>query len=66
MSARAFTNPNVGKQVRIKQKGREVSLVFECSTRRKADDLFANLLTQLEAGALNLTLMGKPTSITEE
>jgi hypothetical protein len=66
MSARSFTNPNVGKEVRIEQYGREVHLIFKASSEDKADKLVNDLLAQLKSGALNLTLMGKPTSVTEE
>lgn len=62
---RAFTNPDVGKEVRIEQYGREVRLIIVAGTTAKADALVENLLTQLKAGALNLTLMGKPSSVTE-
>lgn len=66
MSDRAFSNPNVGKEVRIEQIGREVHLIFVADNHYKADKLVDNLLGQLKAGALNLTLMGKPTSIQDE
>lgn len=66
MSARGFTNANYGKQVRIEQYGREVHLIFVASSDAKANDLVENILTQLKAGALNLTLMGKPTAVIEE
>ncbi|MGD9613794.1 MAG: hypothetical protein AB7H90_01205 [Alphaproteobacteria bacterium] len=66
MSDRAFTNPDFGKEVRIEQVGREVHLIFVAGNQYKANKLVENLLAQLKAGALNITLMGKPTSITEE
>jgi hypothetical protein len=66
MTARAFTNPNVGKEVRIEQYGREVHLIFVAESRAKSDQLVENLLAQLKNGALNLTLMGKATGVTEE
>jgi hypothetical protein len=62
---RQFSNPNVGKEVRIEQYGNEVHLIFVASTRAKSDALVENLLTQLKAGALNLTLMGKPSAAVE-
>lgn len=65
MADRQFTNPDVGKEVRIEQSGTEVHLIFCAGNRYKADKLFENLLGQLKSGALNLTLMGKPTSIKE-
>jgi hypothetical protein len=49
MSDRAFTNPNVGKEVRVEQNGREVRLIFVADNRYKADKLFQNLLGQLSA-----------------
>lgn len=63
MSARGFTNPNFGKQVRVEQWGREVHLIFIGETEAKASDLVDNILTQLKAGAINITMMGKPTKI---
>ena len=65
MSARGFTNPNVGKEVRIEQYGREVRLIFVADTQAKSDALVETLLTQLKQGALNLTMMGKPTDVKE-
>lgn len=63
MSDRSFTNPNVGNEVRVEQEGNEVRLIFVASNRMKADQLARNILDQLKAGALNMTLMGKPTKI---
>ncbi len=63
MSDRLFTDPAVGKKVRIEQDGLEVRLVFVASNRAKADQLARNILAQLKEGALNITLMGKPTKI---
>lgn len=60
-----FSHPNAGREVRVKQHGRVVQLEFVCSTRAIADTMRADLLRQLKAGALNVTLMGKPASITE-
>lgn len=65
MSARQFTNPNVGREVRIEQFGREVRLIFVAGTQAKSDALVNELLRQLKSGALTMTLMGKPTSIEE-
>jgi hypothetical protein len=62
---RPFSHPNFGRQVRVEQDGREVRLVFVAATERQADDMAKTLLGQLEAGGLNLTLMGHPTSIEE-
>jgi len=60
-----FTHPNFGKEVRIEQFGNEVHLIFKAATSRQADSLVDELLRQLESGRLNLTLIGKPTSIQE-
>jgi hypothetical protein len=60
---RAFTHPNFGKEVRIEQYGMDVHLVFVANTMQQSNDMCDELLRQLESGALNLTLMGKPTSI---
>lgn len=66
MSARGFTNPNFGKEVRVEQWGREVHLIFVGETEAKAGALVDNILGQLKAGAINITMMGKPTSIIDE
>ncbi len=66
MTDRGFTHPSVGHEVRIEQYGKEVRLIFSCSTQQKSDQLCEDLLTQLKGGALNLTLMGKPTSVCED
>jgi hypothetical protein len=66
VSAQAFSNPDFGKEVRVEQWGCEVRLIFVAANEAKADALVANLLDQLNAGGLNLTLMGRPTSVTEE
>jgi hypothetical protein len=64
--ARSFTNPSVGREVRIEQYGREVHLIFVASTQAKSDALVENILKQLKDGALNLTMMGKPSNVTED
>lgn len=61
-----FTHPNFGKEVRVEVRGREVRLIFVAANARAADNMADTLLHQLKAGALNITLMGKPTSVTEE
>jgi hypothetical protein len=66
MSGQAFTNADYGKQVRIEQYGREVHLIFVASSDDKANSLVENILSQLKAGAINITLMGKPTAVIEE
>jgi hypothetical protein len=62
MSDRQFTHPNFGHEVRIEQYGRAVHLIFVAGTTAQADSFIDMLLEQLQAGALNLTLMGNPTS----
>lgn len=63
---RGFSHPNLGREARIEQYDREVHLIFVCGTRAQSDDLVETLLSQMKAGALNLTLFGKPTSIIED
>jgi hypothetical protein len=65
MSARGFTNPDFGKEVRVEQHGREVRLIFVAANEAKADALVENILGQLKAGAINITMMGQPTKVTE-
>ena len=65
MSDRQFTNPSVGSEVRVEQYGKEVRLIFVASSLAKADALADNILEQLASGSLNITLFGRPTSITE-
>ena len=65
MTDRGFTHPNFGKEARIEQYGREVHLIFVAGTDAQADSLVETLLAQLKAGALNLTMMGKATSVKE-
>lgn len=62
---RGFTHPSFGKEARIEQCGREVHLIFVAGTESQADSLVAELLRQLKAGALNLTIMGRPVSIVQ-
>ena len=66
MSARGFTHPNFGSEVRVEQAGREVRLIFVSGTEEKADGMVETLLSQLKAGGLHITLMGKPTGVKEE
>jgi hypothetical protein len=61
--ARPFSHPNLGNEVRVEQIGKEVSLTFVCGTFESANGLADDLLRQLKEGALNITLMGKPTSV---
>jgi hypothetical protein len=63
MSGQAFTHPHFGREARLEQFGKEVRLTFTAGTEAQADSLFDTIGRQLEAGALNLTMMGKPSSI---
>lgn len=63
--AQAFSNPDFGNEVRVEQFGREVRLTFVAGNTAKADALVETLLSQLKAGALNLTMMGTPTSVVD-
>jgi hypothetical protein len=65
MSAQGFTHPHFGSEVRIEQYDREVHLVFVAGSPAQSASLVEMLLSQLKDGALNLTLMGKPTGIEE-
>lgn len=65
MTDRGFTHPNFGKQVRVEVWGKEVRLVFTAGTLDQANDFAEHLVAQLTTGAINLTLMGKPTSVEE-
>jgi hypothetical protein len=66
MVARTFTNPDYGNECRVEVMDNEVALVFVAASNAKADALAENILGQLKKGAINITLMGKPTKITEE
>ena len=66
MSARAFTHPDFGKQVRVEVYGSEVRLTFVAKTNAQANGFADTILDQLKAGGLHLTLMGKPTSVVDE
>ena len=65
MTDRGFTHPNFGKQARIEQYGKEVRLIFVADTQAQSDGMCEALLTQMKTGALNITLMGKPTTVEE-
>jgi len=66
MSDRQFTHPNFGNQARVELADREVRLVFVARNSNAAESLADNLVAQLRNGALNITLMGKPTSVVED
>lgn len=65
MSDRGFTHPNFGSQARVEVWGKEVRLIFVAGSASKAEDLAESIVQQLKAGALNITMMGKPTSVEE-
>ncbi len=57
------THPNFGRELRIEQYGNEVHLIFVAGSRQQSNSLVDELMRQLKAGALNLSIMGKPTSV---
>jgi hypothetical protein len=63
--AQGFTHPNFGNQARVEVWGKEVRLIFVASTTAQADDFAETIVSQLKTGAINITLMGKPTSVKE-
>jgi hypothetical protein len=63
---RQFTHPNFGKQARVELWGKEVRLIFVANSADQAEDFAENIVNQLKAGAINITMMGKPTSVVEE
>lgn len=65
MSDRGFTHPNFGNQARVEVWGNEVRLIFVAGNASKANSLAESIVSQLKSGAINLTLMGKPTSVEE-
>jgi hypothetical protein len=65
MTDRGFTHPNFGKEARVEVYGKEVCLIFVADTPRQAESLAESIVNQMQAGALNITLMGKPTSVEE-
>ena len=66
MTDRGFTHPNFGREARVEVYGREVRLTFVAGTNAQANSLADTIVSQMKTGALNITLMGKPTSIVEE
>jgi len=61
-----FTNADYGSEARVELHGREVRIIFVASSVAKAEAFADRCLEQMKGGGLNLTLMGKPTSIVEE
>jgi hypothetical protein len=66
MTDRQFTHPNFGNQARVEVWGKEVRLIFVAANQSKAEDMATYLVDQLKSGSLNITVMGKPTSVVEE
>jgi hypothetical protein len=66
MTDRGFTHPNFGNQVDVEVKGCEVRLIFTASNSAKANSLAEMIVGQLKSGAINLTLMGRPTSVQQD
>ena len=66
MTDRQFTHPNVGHTVRVEICGNEVRLIFVCKSVDAAEDVAESILRQLAQGVVNITMMGKPTSVVEE
>jgi hypothetical protein len=62
---RTFTNPDYGNECRVEVYENEVALVFVAASNEKADALADNILGQLKSGAINISLIGKPTGITK-
>jgi hypothetical protein len=60
-----FTHPNFGKMARVELCGREVRLVFVADNIVEASNLAGYLVGKLKDGAVNITLMGRPTSVEE-
>ncbi|HQR14191.1 MAG TPA: hypothetical protein PLZ37_06480 [Nitrospira sp.] len=65
MADRGFSHANFGTQARIEQRGKEVRLIFVAGTHAQAASLCDSILEQMKAGAINITMMGKPTSVEE-
>ena len=63
MTDRQFTHPNFGNEARVEWNDREVHLIFVAGSRDKAESLAMSILDQLQAGAINITLMGQPTKV---
>jgi len=66
MTDRQFTHPDIGNAARVEVWGNEVRLIFVCRSEAAAEDVAESILRQLAQGAVNITMMGKPTSIVEE
>ena len=63
---RGFTHPNFGNEVHVELIGREVRLIFVAGTAEQAEDLAEAIVSQLESGTATITMVGQPTSMTEQ
>jgi hypothetical protein len=63
---RQFSHPNFGHEARVELNGCEVRLIFVASDRVRAESMALSLLDQLQAGALNITLTGRPKTVIED
>ena len=63
MTDRQFTHPNFGNEARVEWNDREVHLIFVAGNAEKAESLAMSILDQLKAGAINITMMGRPTKV---
>jgi len=66
MTDRQFTHPHFGSEARVEVHGREVRLIFVSSSEEKAEEFAERCLDQLKQGSLNLTVMGRVTSVEDE
>lgn len=62
----SYSLPTVGHEVQVEQRGRRVTLCFVAATQAKADALAEYLVAQLRDGTLQITVMGKPTSVSRD
>lgn len=59
------SHPNVGKEVRVVQKGREVRVIFVCENAIVAEKVGRDLVEQLLSGGLTLHVSGKAIGFSE-
>jgi len=60
------SHPRFGQEIRVEQQGNEVHLILVAHTLEQAAIACDNMVRQLEAGRLTLTIQGRPNSITEK
>jgi hypothetical protein len=63
---RQFTHPNFGNEARVELNGCEVRLIFVATDRVRAESLALSLLDQLQQGAVNITMTGRPKTVIED